>query len=324
MIDGFGRNIDYIRISVTDRCDLRCVYCMPARGVRSLAHEDILRYEDILRLARIFSKLGIKKVRLTGGEPLARKNLSYLVAGLKDTDGIETVFLTTNGMLLSEQLLELVSAGLDGVNISLDAIDENVFQRITRRSGVDKVLDSIDAALSYPELKVKINCVPTKLNESQLIPMTALLVRDNRLALRFIELMPIGLGKRYHGKSEGEVRSVLESEFAPMTSLAEDSGGGLCRYFALPGFNGKIGFISAISHKFCYSCNRVRLTSDGFLKTCLQYDRGVDLKALLCEDDKTIKIAIEEAILKKPACHHFIDGTLENHEETRKMSQIGG
>jgi cyclic pyranopterin phosphate synthase len=324
MRDTLGRDIDYIRISVTDRCDLRCVYCMPAEGVPPMAHENVLSYEEILRLAKAFASLGIKKVRLTGGEPLVRKDLHTLVRGLKAIPGIETVFITTNGILLGEQLPALLDAGLDGVNISIDAIDEEVFERITRRPGANKVIYSIAAALACPELNVKLNCVPTTMNERQLLSMVWMFLKNTRLSLRFIELMPVGLGAHFQGKSEEEVRAVIEDAYGKLTPLPPVAHGGPCRYYSLQGFTGKVGFISAMSHKFCDSCNRVRLTANGFLKTCLQYDKGVALRPLLHLSDEELRQVIRRTIEEKPDCHHFTEGPGDDGDETHIMSQIGG
>ena len=325
MLDRYRRTIDYLRISLTDRCNLRCVYCMPAEGVRWVPHTAILSYEQLLRLCRIFAGLGLKKIKLTGGEPLVRPGVAGLIRSLKEIDGIKNVTLTTNGVLLSEQLPELIEAGLDGVNISLDAVEEDVFAAITRREGVDKVLSAIDDALAVPGLSVKINCVPMAGNESQLVPLAAL-AKDTRLAVRYIEMMPIGLGKTLEPLGEERVRALLEGAFGALTPCGEKLGNGPCSYYTLPGFQGRIGFISAMSHQFCDSCNRVRLTSGGFLKTCLQYEKGVDLLALISQgaDDGRLQEAMEQAIFEKPACHHFNDASGEADLEGRTMSQIGG
>lgn len=323
MLDNQGRTIDYLRVSVTDRCDLRCKYCMPEEGVAHIDHAEILTYEEILRIVGIMSQLGIKKVRLTGGEPLVRRGLASLVAGLKAIDGIEKVVLTTNGMLLSEQLSALVSAGLDGVNISIDAIEEAVFREITRREGVDRVLLSIDEALKYPQLKVKLNCVPITANLSQIIPMVKRFLRDERLSLRFIELMPIGLGQDGAGVSEDKLRMMIEGEFGDITPLPHIPTNGPCRYYRLGRLPGKIGFISAISNCFCAQCNRVRLTSGGFLKTCLQFDRGIELRPLMSQSDEVLLSKMRDTILEKPERHRFDEKGVA-HAERHIMSQIGG
>lgn len=320
MLDGFGRTIHYLRISVTDRCNLRCRYCMPEEGVEWLPHGQILRYEEILRLGRIFARLGIRRIRLTGGEPLVRQGLPELVAGLRAIDGIREVALTTNGTLLKDQLPALLRAGITGVNISLDTLNEDTFQKITRREGVARTLDALDACLAAG-LPVKVNCVPVAPAE-ELVELAAL-AKDRPIPVRFIELMPIGLGKELHGRSEGELRALLQSAYGPLSPYSGHLGSGPSQYWSLPGFQGQIGFISALSHQFCHSCNRVRLTATGFLKTCLQYDTGVALRPLLDGPDEPLEQAILRAIAEKPACHQFAQGPVVGGEQ-HIMSQIGG
>lgn len=322
MLDRQGRTIDYVRVSVTDRCDLRCTYCMPETGIERVSMDEILTYEEIERIVRLLAQLGVKKVRLTGGEPLVRKGLPSLVEKIKAVPGIERVVMTTNGMRLSEQLPALVSAGLDGVNISLDALDEDVFENITRRPGVEKILHSIEDALNTG-ITVKINCVPSGLNRSQLIPLAERFLPDERLSLRFIEMMPIGLGKGAPGIPEAELKALLTDRFGELMPLAHKSLTGPCRYFSVPGYPGKLGFISAVSDCFCPGCNRVRLTSTGFLKTCLQYDEGAALKPLLSERDAVLLEAMRKAIWKKPERHRFSQPG-GAHLERHSMSQIGG
>ena len=322
MRDGFGREIDYIRISVTDRCDLRCVYCMPDDGVEWTPHSGILRYEDILRLCGIFVDLGITKFKLTGGEPLVRKGIDSLVAGLRAIPGTESVTLTTNGVTLAEKLPALMAAGLEGVNISLDTLDRERFAAITRRDRLPQVLEGLDAALKTPGLGVKVNCVAMEGREDDWVALAAL-ARSEPLAVRFIELMPIGLGGGLKPCGEAAVRAALEAAYGPMTGNDDVKGNGPCRYFALPGFRGRIGFISAMSHKFCAQCNRVRLTAAGYLKTCLQYDTGVDLAPLLSGPDEALRQAITDAVARKPAEHCFTAEDVQ-HRERRIMSQIGG
>ncbi|PKM73954.1 MAG: GTP 3',8-cyclase MoaA [Firmicutes bacterium HGW-Firmicutes-16] len=323
MIDSFGRTIDYVRVSVTDRCDLRCFYCMPENGIKQIPHSEILRFEEIVRIVRLLAKLGIKKVRLTGGEPLVRKGLPSLVREIKNIDGIEKVHLTTNGMLLTENLPSLVEAGLDGINISLDSLSEETFEKITHRSGVNKVLRSVDAALSYPELRVKINCVPSEINRNEIIPLTRHFLQNNRLSLRFIEMMPIGLGKECTGIPEAELAQILQSEFGELSNLPNEVGGGPSRYYKLGNLPGRVGFISAVSHAFCSECDRIRLTASGFLKTCLQYDTGEQLRPLLELSDEDLLEVLRQTILNKPERHCFSSKNgsgLEQHI----MSQIGG
>ena len=324
MIDGYGRTIDYIRISVTDRCNLRCTYCMPEKGTLSVPHEEILSYEEIINLAGIFASLGIHKIRLTGGEPLVRKNLSFLVSKLKQVSGIHQVTLTTNGIFLYDQMDELVSAGIDGINISLDTLNPQLFEKITRRNGLEDVLQGFYKALEYPQIPLKINCVPMGIEDQNITDM-AMLAKAYPVHVRFIEMMPIGLGKQFVGQSEEAVLRELKLRFGEYQNSEKVPGNGPGHYYQFEGFCGKIGFISAVSHKFCDSCNRIRLTSGGFLKPCLQYETGTDLKKLLRqnESEECIRAAIEDTIRKKPHGHQFgkmQDGNTEN----RMMWQIGG
>ncbi len=324
MTDGYGRTIDYIRISVTDRCDLRCVYCMPGEGITPVAHGDILTYDEILRLAGVFADLGIRRVKLTGGEPLVRKRIETLVGGLRAVPGIEEVTLTTNGVLLAEKMDALAAAGIGGINLSLDTLDPDVFARITRRRMFDEVMRGFHAALAYPQIPLKINCVPMG-EEGQNAAEVARLAKEYPVHVRFIEMMPIGLGSRFAFQSEESLLRVLAARYGAYQPYEGRLGNGPGHYYSFPGFLGKIGFISAISHKFCDSCNRVRLTSQGYLKTCLQYDIGTDLRKLLREgaDDRALREAAAEAIRRKPQSHQFTE-TVEAHREPRAMSQIGG
>lgn len=324
MLDRYGRNINYLRISLTDRCNLRCVYCMPEEGIHQIPRTEILDTDEIVRVCRAASELGISKIKLTGGEPLVRRICIPLVKELKALPGISQVTLTTNGILLAEQLPELMEAGLDAVNISLDTLAAETFERITRRNALSQVLQGMEKALSYPSLKVKVNCVPTFQSEADLIQIAGL-ARANPLHVRFIEMMPIGLGKEFAARGEEQIKALLEKEYGEMIPTKETLGNGPCHYYTLENFQGRIGFISALSHKFCDSCNRVRLTSTGFLKGCLQFENGADLKALIrggCSDE-TLKAAIEKVIYEKPAGHNFQEKKKGN-EESHIMAQIGG
>ncbi len=324
MIDGQGRYIDYARISITDRCNLRCIYCMPESGVVSVPHAQVLSYDEILRVCRVLAALGISKVKLTGGEPLARVGCAELLAEIKKVPGIRKVTLTTNGILLKEQMHALAEAGLDAVNISLDTLNRARFAQITRRDELSSVLMGIEEALRYPHIPVKINCVPLSEHEEDYLDL-ALLAKERPLHIRFIEMMPIGLGKSFSFQNEAALRRILEQAYGPLTPCNETLGNGPCRYYELAGFQGKIGFISALTHKFCESCNRVRLTAEGYLKTCLQYQAGTDLRAPLRNgcDDETLSQIVAKTILQKPACHHFHESDTAS-DELRGMSQIGG
>lgn len=331
MTDSLNRNIDYIRISLTDRCNLRCVYCMPEEGVELLPHEKILTYEEILRLCRCFAQLGIHKVKLTGGEPLVRRGVPWLVEQLKQMDGIDNVTITTNGILLPEQMDALHRSGIDGVNISLDTLDREAFQRLTRFDRLNRVLEGVDKALSYPDVTTKINCVPVGgASANETVVSMAGLAKDRPLHVRFIELMPIGMGRELDGSDEEGLKAVISRAYGSMVPYGEPLGNGPGVYYCLEGFQGKIGFISAVSHKFCHTCNRIRLTSEGILKNCLQYAGGVSLREAMAAggSDEALTALIRNTIEQKPAGHQF-GGEMpkagrESGAEDRTMSQIGG
>ena len=335
MRDQYGRTIEYMRVSVTDRCNLRCIYCMPETGVHCVPHSEILTFDEIARVCRIGSGLGIRKIKLTGGEPLVRRGLPELVKMLKDLPGIEQVTLTSNGILLKEQLGNLVAAGLDAVNISIDTLDQEEYRRITRIGDIADAAAGLEAAVACGKLRVKINCVPLRDVSPDTYIKLALLARDENVDVRFIEMMPIGFGKEFAGRSGGEIVGVLREQYGEPEIYNKKIGNGPAEYFSFPGFKGKIGLISAVSHQFCSTCNRVRLTSEGALKLCLQYNTAVDLRSLLRSgaDDDLIRETMRRAIYEKPACHHFDNAVpgqsndaseWQEKIETREMSQIGG
>ena len=322
MFDSTRRDIHYLRLSVTDLCNLRCRYCMPD-GVEKLEREAVLTYEEFLRLAALFAQCGIDTVRVTGGEPLVRKNVAQLVAGLKAIPGIRKVTMTTNGILLAQQLPALLAAGLDSVNISLDTLCPEVFRQITARDDFAAVQAGLQAALESG-LPVKLNCVPQAgVNEGELEDLAAL--AENRpLQVRFIEMMPIGYGAAMPCISGPELRQRFAHRWPELQPLTEAAfGDGPAVYYTVPGWQGSIGFIAAVHGKFCASCNRVRLTSQGFLRPCLASEAGCDLRALLRSgaDDAALLQAIRETIWAKPREHHFEDSSMP---ATRGMYRIGG
>ena len=325
MFDRYQRDIHYLRLSVTDLCNLRCRYCMPD-GVEKLEREAVLTYEEFLRLAALFARCGIDTVRVTGGEPLVRKNVAQLVAGLKETPGIRRVTLTTNGILLARQLPALLSAGLDSVNISLDTLRPEVFQRITARDGFSHVMEGLRAALDSG-IPVKLNCVPQAgVNEGELEDLAAL-AEAHPLQVRFIEMMPIGYGAAMPCISGPALRERFARrwpEFAPLPAAQSTVlGDGPAVYYTVPGWEGDVGFIAAVHGKFCASCNRVRLTSQGFLRPCLASEAGCDLRELLRSGatDAALSQAIRQTIWAKPREHHFGDNSMP---ATRGMYRIGG
>ena len=325
MFDRYQREIHYLRLSVTDLCNLRCRYCMPD-GVEKLEREAVLTYEEFLRLAALFAHCEIDTVWVTSGNALVRKNVAQLVAGLKAAPGIRRVTLTTNAVLLAEQLPALLDAGLDSVNISLDTLRPEVFRQITARDDFAAVQAGLQAALESG-LPVKLNCVPQAgVNEGELETLAAL-AKDNALQVRFIEMMPIGYGAAMPCISGPELRARFARrwpELAPLSAAQEHAlGDGPAVYYTVPGWQGSIGFIAAVHGKFCASCNRVRLTSQGFLRPCLASETGCDLRALLRgdADDAQLLTAIRETIWAKPREHHFNDSSMP---ATRGMYRIGG
>lgn len=325
MKDGKNRGIDYLRISVTDRCNFRCVYCMPEEGIQTICHEEVLTFEEILTICRSMAELGIKKVKLTGGEPLVRKGFCELVRGIHAIEGIEEITLTTNGLLLADQLDELIEAGITSINISLDTLDRERFKKVTRVDGLDKVLEAIHKTANSKLGRVKVNVLAAKgMNEDEWVQLAAL-TKDEPITVRFIELMPIGMGSHMQPIKKEEILKVLEKAYGRMQPYYGRIGNGPATYYEIEGFKGKIGFISAVSDCFCESCNRVRLTSSGFLKLCLHSKKGLDLKTMLREgkSEEEIRKAIERAIIGKPDRHHFGDLNEEQLED-KMMSQIGG
>lgn len=326
MRDGFGREIDYLRISVTDKCNLRCKYCMPECGVDFVEHAEIISLEEIYRIARIMESLGVRKIRFTGGEPLVRKNLGKLIGDVSGLQGIRDIAMTTNGILLKENISSLKNAGLKRVNISLDTLDREIFQNITGCDALSDVLDAVDEAY-LSGLGVKINCVPCRELNEESIEGVAGLARERTIDVRFIELMPIGCGKRFHAIPSGEILTRLEKTFGESKKEESDKSGETAQYYRFDGFQGRVGLVSPMSHMFCGACNRIRLTAEGRLKLCLHYDDGIELKPLLRTgmSDEEITERIIAAVQRKPRAHAFSeDGTGTGKEDPRKMVQIGG
>ena len=319
MRDNYDRTIDYIRISVTDRCNLRCAYCMPKNGVESIPHSEILKLEEILRLCKIFASLGTKKVKVTGGEPLVRGGVVGFISELKKIRSIEKVTLTTNGVLLEKNLPALIEAGIDGINISLDTLNSQVYRALTGSDECEKIMSAIAACSK--KVPVKLNCVPIcGVNESELVDIAAL-ARETVLAVRFIELMPIGLGAEHNRITAEKIKRRIETAYGPLKPCSEKLGNGPARYYSIDGFSGCIGMINALSHEFCAKCNRIRLTSDGWLKLCLAYNKELSLKDAMrggASDTELAKI-ISEAVKHKPQMHRFNMAAYNV-----KMNSIGG
>lgn len=343
MEDQYGRKIDYMRISITDRCNLRCRYCMPD-GIDLVPMKNILSYEEIEMVCQAAAEAGIRKFKITGGEPLVRLGCPELIGKIKKIPGVEQVTLTTNGVLLSKYLPELLENGLDAVNISLDTLDVERYKAITGRDELEAVLESVDQAIEAG-IPVKINSVLQKgMNEDEYLALAELTIKK-KLDVRFIEMMPIGLGKKFETIYNEDVLAGLKRRYPDAQEDKQVHGNGPAVYVKLPGSQGSVGFISALHGKFCQYCNRIRMTAQGCLKPCLCYGKGVELKEIFdkyddifsdlaqknSEEDVQViqeKLknelfeAVSEAIRLKPESHIF--EKIEEITEDKKMSQIGG
>lgn len=322
--DSFQRPIDYLRISVTDRCNLRCIYCMPEEGVDLFPRENMLSYEEIYRVAQAAAELGITKIRLTGGEPLVRAGLSQLVAMLAKLDGITDVALTTNGVLLARYAAELKAAGLRRVNVSLDSLQPDKFLRITRGQRLEQVLEGIKLAEELSLTPVKVNMVVMRgINDDEILDFARKSIHDG-WNVRFIELMPFGeLGmKDSKPVPISEMKERLEA-LGPLEPATSSAGGGPAKYFRYPHAKGTIGFISPISEHFCVNCNRLRLTADGKLHLCLLGDAAVDLSVPLRSgaSQEELKELLKKAVAEKPERHYLSEGIGPCGEA---MAHIGG
>jgi cyclic pyranopterin phosphate synthase len=325
MKDKIGRKIEYLRISITDRCNLRCVYCMPENGIQIMENSELLTFDEIQWVVKACASLGVSKIRITGGEPLARKNVEALVSKIKAVEGIEEVSMTTNGIFLNEQLNELVAAGLDRTNISLDTLHSDRYSEITRGGDLNKVLSAVEGSLKAG-LTTKLNTVIIRdFNYDEIMDFVRL-TETMPINVRFIELMPLGQGKDYKSISSEEIKKIIlkQRKLEPYNHV---KGYGPAVYYKTEKSKGSIGFISPLSHEFCDSCNRIRLTAEGFLKLCLHWNLGVDLKEALRKDcsQKELTEIIEKAVREKPSHHEFMKNNDDKLDfDTRKMVQIGG
>jgi len=334
MQDSFSRVIDYLRISITDKCNLRCIYCMPADGVTPARHSDILRYEEIIRVAEAAARLGVRKIRLTGGEPLVRKNVAFLISSLRNIAGIEDMSLTTNGILLGQHAQTLADAGLGRVNISVDSLLPQRYREITRGGDLDTVLAGIQAAEQAGLRPLKINMVPMRgMNEDEILDFAKITIATER-HVRFIECMPAGSVNFWEPgtyMTTDEIRGMIET-LGPLSPVKVRTNGP-SKYYRLPGARGVIGFISALTHHYCEDCNRLRLTADGMLRPCLFSETEIDIRSAIRTGapDEEIERLLRLSIAVKPQGHML--GSLSYpssaprispHAIKRPMSRIGG
>lgn len=322
LIDGSGRKINYLRISVTDKCNFRCLYCMPEEGLQWLPKADLLTYEEITDVVRQMVPLGVTRLRITGGEPLIRPNLDRLVAQLKAIDGIEDIALSTNGVHLPKLASSLAAAGLDRVNLSADSLRADRIAKISRRS---VGFDPIAAALSAEKAglaPVKINVVVMRDVNDDEIEDFARLTLDHPWHIRFIELMPVGEMRDVTWEHVVPSDEILEraAAIAPLSPVSGPNGNGPAKYFAFDGAPGSVGVITPMTHTYCATCNKVRLTADGRLRTCLFGDHELDLRTPL-RNGEPIAGIVESGLLEKPAEHHLLQMKVGG---LRALSEVGG
>lgn len=326
LFDPYHRRINYLRISVTDRCNLRCRYCMPEQGLPLTPHREVLTYEEILRIVRVFAKEGICKIRLTGGEPLVRKGIVDFVSRLSEIEEIKDLSLTTNGLLLKDFASDLKQAGLKRINISLDTLNREKFFQITRREGYDLVWQGIEEAMKASLFPIKINMVAIKGFNDDEIESFALLTLHHPLIVRYIEYMPSGNGEEW---KEGNILTTHEikkriEEMGNLIPIPSDEWDGPARRFRLDGARGEIGLIGPVSDHFCGNCNRLRLTPDGKIRTCLFSDEEIDVKRFLRNggSDEDVRKQLLVALRTKPERHQI--HTRQFKKCQRNMSAIGG
>jgi len=325
--DSYGRTIEYLRISVTDRCNLRCLYCMPGEGVESVGHDRILSYEEMLRIASAAVRLGIRKIRVTGGEPLIRRGVVDFIRSLAQLPGTPEIVLTTNGLLLGEYANQLKAAGLSRVNVSLDTLRPERFEQLTRRGGLQQVLDGLEAARAVGLAPIKINMVPLKgFNDDEIVDFARLTLQRS-CDIRFIEFMPVRNDLGYTPDQRVDEAAILGrlrqvGELLPIENASLDGPARMYRYAE---GKGRLGVITAVSRHFCGDCNRLRLTADGRLRPCLMSDDEIDLLAALrvgeVDDGKLAEI-LSGAARGKPAGHQLEQGDVPLR--CRTMKDIGG
>ncbi|MBT5874207.1 MAG: GTP 3',8-cyclase MoaA [Candidatus Latescibacteria bacterium] len=326
LIDGFGRAINNLRISVTDQCNFRCTYCMPEEGMIFMPRDEILTFEEITRFATIAARLGINKLRLTGGEPTLRKDLPVLVKMLADVPGIDDMAMTTNGFLLKKMARDLHEAGLPRVNVSIDTLDRQKFKDMTRRDALEKVLEGLEEAEKYFSLPIKINAVAIRdFTEEELVDFAAL-ARTRNYQIRFIEFMPLDADRTWTRDQVLTGAEIVDkiSAIWPLEPVRRPEQREPADLFRFKDGKGEIGLIASVSEPFCANCNRIRITAEGKLRTCLFSLNEIDIKALLrgTASDEEISHTIIDAVSKKEAGHQINDPDFIQPERT--MSSIGG
>src|SRR5919202_3093003 len=327
LVDSWGRGIRSVRVSVTDKCNFRCTYCMPAEGLEWLPRQEVLAFEEIARIVGLLGRMGVREVRLTGGEPLVRRDLPVLVEMLARIPGVDDLSLTTNGVLLDRLAEPLVRAGLRRINVSLDSLSHVRFAELTRRDALDAVLRGLAAAERHPELRpIKVNCVAIKGFTEEEVPALAELARRKPYVVRFIEFMPLDADEVWREDqvlTGAEIRGLIEEQFGPLVELPAKASSTARRYSFADGV-GEIGFVNPVSEPFCATCDRIRLTADGQLRTCLFSRREWNLKEPLRAgaSDEELERHPRFAFRHKELKHRISDPGFVR--ASRSMSQIGG
>ncbi len=328
LVDSYGRRIKSMRISVTDKCNFRCTYCMPAEGLPWLKKAEILSYEEIVRLAQISIALGIEQIRLTGGEPLVRRDLPELVRQLHAIDGLRSLSLTTNGILLKQQARALADAGLTRINVSLDSLVREKFAKLTRRDQLDRVLEGLEELENYPTIHpIKINAVAVRdFSEEDVLDFVRF-ARNKAYVMRWIEFMPLDADQIWRKEdilTGGEIKSIIEAVYGPLVPVTTGDRSETARRYTFSDGIGEVGFINPVSEPFCANCDRIRLTADGQLRTCLFATEETDLRTILRSgaDDETVAATMRQAVWHKELKHYIGDKRFKR--ASRSMSMIGG
>jgi cyclic pyranopterin phosphate synthase len=328
LVDSYGRRIKSMRISVTDKCNFRCAYCMPAEGLPWLKKAEILSYEEIVRIARVAVSMGIEQIRLTGGEPLVRRDVPELVRQLRALEGLRSLSLTTNGVLLKQQAGALAEAGLIRINVSLDSLNREKFAQLTRRDQIDRVLEGLAELEKYPSIHpIKVNAVAMRGYTEEEVLDFAALARRKAYVVRWIEFMPLDADQIWRKEdilTGGEIKAIIEAEYGPLVPITTGDPSETARRYTFSDGVGEVGFINPVSEPFCASCDRIRLTADGQLRTCLFATEETDLRAVVrsTDDDEILAQTIRHAVWHKELKHYIGDKRFKR--ANRSMSMIGG
>jgi cyclic pyranopterin phosphate synthase len=328
LVDSYGRRIKSMRISITDKCNFRCTYCMPAEGLPWLKKAEILSYEEIERLTRIAVNIGIEQVRLTGGEPLVRRDVPDLIRQLRKIEGLRSLSLTTNGILLKQQAAALAAAGLNRINVSLDSLMREKFAQLTRRDQLDRVLEGLEELEKYPSIHpIKVNAVAIRDYSEEEVLDFVLLARRKAYVMRWIEFMPLDADQIWRKEdilTGAELKAIIENEYGPLVPITTGDPAETARRYTFSDGIGEVGFINPVSEPFCASCDRIRMTADGQLRTCLFATVETDLRAVLRSGapDEEIATTIRRAVWNKELKHYIGDKRFKR--ANRSMSMIGG